>query len=63
MQKHAMSCDRKFWCHAHAKAMAAKGQAPAHTTKALAVPPVLAAMGYEATSGGWQLRADARNFY
>jgi hypothetical protein len=30
---------------------------------ALAVPPLLAAMGYEPTNGGWQLRADARNLY
>ncbi len=30
---------------------------------ALAVPPLLAAMGYEPTNGGWQLRAGARNFY
>ena len=53
-QKHAMSCDRKFWCHAHAKAKASAGHA--HTTKALAVPPALAAMGYEPANGGWQLR-------
>ena len=49
-----MSCDRKFWCHAHAKAKASAGHA--HTTKALAVPPALAAMGYEPANGGWQLR-------
>ena len=54
LQKHAMSCDRKFWCHAHAKAKASAGHA--HTTKALAVPPALAAMGYEPANGGWQLR-------
>jgi hypothetical protein len=30
---------------------------------ALAVPPLLAAMGYEPTTGGWKLRADAPNFY
>jgi hypothetical protein len=30
---------------------------------ALAVPPLLAAMGYEPTNGGWKLRADAPNFY
>ena len=59
--KHAMSCDRKFWCHAQAKARASAGHA--HTTKALAVPPALAAMGYEPANGGWQLRPDARNFY
>jgi hypothetical protein len=53
-QKHAMSCDRKFWCHAHAKSKASAGHA--HTTKALAVPPALAAMGYEPANGGWQLR-------
>jgi hypothetical protein len=49
-----MSCDRKFWCHAQAKARASAGHA--HTTKALAVPPALAAMGYEPANGGWQLR-------
>ena len=49
-----MSCDRKFWCHAHAKSKASAGHA--HTTKALAVPPALAAMGYEPANGGWQLR-------
>eukprot|EP00286_Rhodomonas_abbreviata_P026375 CAMPEP_0181304112 /NCGR_PEP_ID=MMETSP1101-20121128/8954_1 /TAXON_ID=46948 /ORGANISM="Rhodomonas abbreviata, Strain Caron Lab Isolate" /LENGTH=60 /DNA_ID=CAMNT_0023409803 /DNA_START=210 /DNA_END=392 /DNA_ORIENTATION=+ len=53
----SMSCDRKFWCHNH------HGIHHAHTTKALAVPPLLAAMGYEPANGGWQLRSDARNFY
>ena len=61
LQKHGVSCDRKFWCHANAKKQASAGHA--HTTKALAVPPALAAMGYEAANGGWQLRPDARNFY
>ena len=59
-QKHAMSCDRKFWCHAHAKAKASAGHA--HTTKALAVPPALAAMGYEPANGGWQLRPGKSSF-
>jgi len=61
LQKHGMICDRKFWCHHHAKARASAGHA--HTTQALAVPPALAAMGYEPAAGGWQLRSDARNFY
>lgn len=30
---------------------------------ALAVPPLLAAMGYEQAQGGWKLRQGARNFY
>jgi hypothetical protein len=30
---------------------------------ALAVPPLLAAMGYEQAKGGWKLRNGARNFY
>jgi len=58
LQGNALSCDRKFWCHNH-KELANK----AHTTKALAVPPLLAAMGYEPANGGWQLKPDARNFY
>ncbi|EKX33531.1 hypothetical protein GUITHDRAFT_120276 [Guillardia theta CCMP2712] len=54
-----MSCDRKFWCHHQSNDKVQH----AHTTKALAVPPLLAAMGYEPAKGGWQLRSDARNFY
>ena len=56
-----MKCDRKFWCHEHAKAMAAAGHA--HTTKALAMPPALAAMGYQPANGGWELSPNARNYY
>jgi len=53
--KSALSCDRKFWCKSEARHV--------HTTKALAVPPLLAAMGYEQAQGGWKLRQGARNFY
>jgi len=57
-QAHDMTCDRKFWCHEKARNLH-----HAHTTKALAVPPLLAAMGYEPAKGGWELRPNARNFY
>mmetsp|Transcript_39154 Transcript_39154/g.98032 ORF Transcript_39154/g.98032 Transcript_39154/m.98032 type:complete len:123 (+) Transcript_39154:123-491(+) len=37
--------------------------APPPMCTALAVPPLLAAMGYEQAQGGWKLRQGARNFY
>jgi len=68
----ARSC-RAFWrrrasCWARAGDAGPRAPRPVNTSDqlafaALAVPPLLAAMGYVQANGGWKLRNGARNFY